>query len=115
MAPAHYGVIVEACRSDGTGYTLLRLGPYTRTWLAGRDADRLNSELQGRAATVLPGLTVTAREPRSTSATTRATPPPHDADITALLADAIAERARDHATLLEGAEIIALPHSSRLV
>lgn len=37
MAPAHYGVIVEACRSDGTGYTLLRLGPYTRTWLEGAE------------------------------------------------------------------------------
>ncbi|MFE4825063.1 hypothetical protein ACFRFU_53925 [Streptomyces sp. NPDC056704] len=61
MAPANYGVHVEARRSDGTGYTLLRLGPYFQTWLAGRDADRLNTELAGRAATVVPGFTVTAK------------------------------------------------------
>ncbi|MEW2051622.1 hypothetical protein [Streptomyces sp. NPDC005476] len=42
MAPAHYGVHVEAQRSDNTGYTLLRLGPYFQTRLASRDADRLN-------------------------------------------------------------------------
>ncbi|MFD3547061.1 hypothetical protein ACFWUW_15880 [Streptomyces sp. NPDC058655] len=47
MTPAHYGVHVEAHRSDGTGHTLLRLGPYTQTWLASRDADRLNAELAG--------------------------------------------------------------------
>nr|WSW49644.1 hypothetical protein OG296_42165 [Streptomyces sp. NBC_01001] len=61
MAPAHYGVHVEARRPDGTGCTLLRLGPYTQTWLAFRDADRLNTELEGRAATVIPGFTVTAK------------------------------------------------------
>ncbi|MFG2394623.1 hypothetical protein ACGFYF_37930 [Streptomyces lavendulae] len=60
MAPAHYGVHVEARRHDGPGYTLLRLGPYTQTWLASRDADRLNTELAGRAATVVPGFTMTA-------------------------------------------------------
>ncbi|MBT2539742.1 hypothetical protein J7E99_03215 [Streptomyces sp. ISL-44] len=60
MAPAHYGVHVEARRADGTGYTLLRLGPYTQTWLASLDADRLNTELEGRAATIVPGTTVTA-------------------------------------------------------
>ena len=32
MAPARYGVHVEAHRTDGTSYTLLRLGPYTQTW-----------------------------------------------------------------------------------
>ncbi|MFJ9855302.1 hypothetical protein [Streptomyces sp. NPDC101150] len=46
MTPAHYGVHVEARRIDGTGYTLLRLGPYTQTWHASRDADRLNTELE---------------------------------------------------------------------
>ncbi|WP_331726534.1 hypothetical protein OG592_44030 (plasmid) [Streptomyces avidinii] len=55
MAPAHYGVHVEAHHHDGPGYTLLRLGPYTQTWLASRDADRLNTELEGKAATVIPG------------------------------------------------------------
>ncbi|WP_319769478.1 hypothetical protein [Streptomyces europaeiscabiei] len=53
MATAHYGVHVEARRSDNTGYTLLRLGPYTQTWLASRDADRLNTELASKAATVV--------------------------------------------------------------
>jgi hypothetical protein len=47
MAPAHYSAHVEARRSDNTGYTLLRLGPYTQTWLASRDADRMNNP--GRA------------------------------------------------------------------
>lgn len=61
MAPANYGVHVEARRSDGTGYTLLRLGPYNQTWLADHDADRLNTELAGKAATVVPGFTVTAK------------------------------------------------------
>lgn len=60
MAPAHYGVHVEARRTDGTGHTLLRLGPYTQTWLASRDADRLNTEPAGHAARVVPGFTVTA-------------------------------------------------------
>lgn len=32
MDPAHYSVHVEARRADGTGYLLLRLGPYTQTW-----------------------------------------------------------------------------------
>ncbi|MEU2602807.1 hypothetical protein ABZ669_38075 [Streptomyces hirsutus] len=49
MAPANYGVHVEARRSDGTGYTLLRIGPYNQTWLASCDADRLNTELAGKA------------------------------------------------------------------
>ncbi|MFF1561015.1 hypothetical protein [Streptomyces sp. NPDC058279] len=60
MAPAHYAVHVEASRPDGTGYTLLRLGPYTQTLLASRDADRLNTELGGRAAITVPDCTVTA-------------------------------------------------------
>ncbi|MFI7405990.1 hypothetical protein ACIBW9_36920 [Streptomyces sp. NPDC049541] len=33
---------------------MLRLGPYSQTWLATHDADRLNTELAGKAATVLP-------------------------------------------------------------
>lgn len=47
LALAHYGVHVETRRTDGT---LLRLGPYSQTWLVSRDADRLNTELDGRAA-----------------------------------------------------------------
>ncbi|MFE5559566.1 hypothetical protein [Streptomyces sp. NPDC056544] len=52
MTPAHEGVHVEARTSDGSCHTLLRLGPYTQTWLASRDADRLNTELEAKAATV---------------------------------------------------------------
>ncbi|MFJ3176391.1 hypothetical protein ACIPJK_37280 [Streptomyces roseus] len=61
MPPAHYGVHVEARRPDGTGYTLLRLGPYTQTWLASHHADRLNHELEGKATTIVPGCTATAK------------------------------------------------------
>ncbi|MDX2835450.1 hypothetical protein [Streptomyces scabiei] len=61
MPPPNYAVHVEARRQDNTGYTLLRLGPYTQTWLASRDADRLNTELAGKAATVILGFTVTVK------------------------------------------------------
>jgi hypothetical protein len=90
MAPAHYGVHVEARRSDGTGYTLLRLGPYTQTWLASRDADRLNTELAGKAATVLPGFTVTAKDAHFDVSDHESYADPYDADVAALLADALA-------------------------
>ncbi|WP_030019316.1 hypothetical protein [Streptomyces monomycini] len=60
LAPAHYGVHVEARQPDGAGHTLLRLGPYTQIIHASRDADRLNGELEGQAATILTGFTVTA-------------------------------------------------------
>ncbi|WP_405512343.1 hypothetical protein [Streptomyces canus] len=90
MAPAHYGVHVEARRSDNTGHTLLRLGPYFQTWLASRDADRLNIQLEGRAATVLPGFTVTAKAAPFHVSEHESYADPYDADIAALLADAIA-------------------------
>lgn len=90
MPPAHYGVHVEARRTDNTGYTLLRLGPYSQTWLASRDADRLNTELEGRAATVIPGFTVTAKDvPFHVSGHERYADP-YGADVAALLADAVA-------------------------
>ncbi|MFB6514087.1 hypothetical protein ACFCW4_33135 [Streptomyces virginiae] len=90
MAPAHYGVHVEARRHDGPGYTLLRLGPYTQTWLASRDADRLNTELAGRAALVIPGFTVTAQNAAFDVNNHDSYTDPHGADATALLAAAIA-------------------------
>ncbi|MEU3774217.1 hypothetical protein AB0F11_13615 [Streptomyces sp. NPDC032472] len=62
MDPARYGVHVEARGADGTTRTMLRIGPYTETWLASRDSDRLNGELEDRAATVIPGWTVIAKE-----------------------------------------------------
>ncbi|MFL4910836.1 hypothetical protein ACJ6WF_49060 [Streptomyces sp. MMS24-I2-30] len=90
MTPAHYGVHVEARRADGTGYVLLRLGPYTQTWLASRDADRLNTELEGRAALVIPEFTVTAKDAVFHVSDHDSYADPHGADITALLADALA-------------------------
>ncbi|MFJ8017426.1 hypothetical protein [Streptomyces sp. NPDC096339] len=60
MAPAHYSVDIEAREPNGSGFTLLRLGPYTQASLATRDADSLNIELDGQAATAVPGFTVTA-------------------------------------------------------
>ncbi|WP_046500632.1 hypothetical protein [Streptomyces odonnellii] len=90
MDPAHYGVHVEARRSDGTSLTLLRLGPYTQTWLACRAADRLNTELSGRAATVIPGLTVIAKDAPFDVSDHESYADPHGVDIAALLADAVA-------------------------
>ena len=90
MAPAHYGVHVEARRSDNTGYTLLRLGPYCQTWLASRDADRLNTELEGRTATVIPGFTVTAKDAPFHVSDHESYADPNGADIAALLADVLA-------------------------
>ncbi|MEU2873011.1 hypothetical protein ABZ769_28070 [Streptomyces olivoreticuli] len=76
MPPAHYGVHVETRRTDGTGHTLLRLGPYTQTWLASRDADRLNTELEGKAAVIIPGFTVTATPTRTRPTSPRSWPTP---------------------------------------
>jgi hypothetical protein len=90
MAPAHYGVHVEARRSDGTAHTLLRLGPYTHTWLASRDADRLNTELAGKAATVIPGFTVTTKDAPFDVSDHESYADPYEADVAALLADAVA-------------------------
>ncbi|MFF4534111.1 hypothetical protein ACFY1P_33180 [Streptomyces sp. NPDC001407] len=89
MAPAHYGVHVEARRADGTGYVLLRLGPYPQTWLASRDADRLNTELEGRAALLITGFTVTAKDAVFDVSDHDSYADPHGADVAALLADAI--------------------------
>lgn len=90
MAPAHYGVHVEARSSDGSGHTLLRLGPYFQTWLAGHDADRLNTELAGKAATVLPGFTVTAKAAPFDVSEHESYDDPYATDAAVLLAAAIA-------------------------
>ncbi|MFE3556963.1 hypothetical protein ACFXKW_19145 [Streptomyces sp. NPDC059193] len=90
MDRAHYGVHVEARRPDGSGYTLLRLGPYPQTWLASRDADRLNTHLAGRAATAIPGFTVTAKDAAFDVSDHASYTDPHGADVTALLASAVA-------------------------
>ncbi|MFJ3638023.1 hypothetical protein [Streptomyces sp. NPDC090112] len=90
MSPAHYGVHVEARRPDGTSYSLLRLGPYTQTWLASRDADRLNAHVAGRAATVLSGFTVAAQGDTFDFNSVDRYISPRGADVTALLAAAVA-------------------------
>lgn len=90
MAQANYGVHVEARRSDGTGYTLLRLGPCNQTWIAGHDADRLNSELAGKAATVIPGFTVTAKAAPFDVSDHESYDDPYVTDAAVLLAAAIA-------------------------
>ncbi|MBB1252549.1 hypothetical protein H3146_04055 [Streptomyces sp. OF3] len=90
MDPAHYGVHVSARHTDGTTDTLLRLGPYPQTWLASRDADRLNTELEGTAAS-LSGLTaVTAETAPFNVADHEGYTDPYDAYVTALLADLLA-------------------------
>ncbi|MCX4970786.1 hypothetical protein OHA98_39790 [Streptomyces sp. NBC_00654] len=94
MKPAHYGVHVEARRGDGTGHTLLRLGPYTQTWLADRDADRLNTELEGRAATVIPGFTVTAHGAPCDFNDHERYVDPYETDVVALLAAAVEDGER---------------------
>uniref|UniRef100_UPI002F914B42 hypothetical protein n=1 Tax=Streptomyces atratus TaxID=1893 RepID=UPI002F914B42 len=90
MNPAHYGVHVEAQHSDGTGHTLLRLGPCTQTWLACHDADRLSTELEGEAVTAIPGFTVTAKDAPFDVSDHESCTDPHGADAAALLADAFA-------------------------
>ncbi|MEU0119408.1 hypothetical protein ABZ137_38450 [Streptomyces bobili] len=89
MAPANYGIDVEARRSDGTGYTLLRIGPYFQTWLASRDAERLSTELAGKAATVLPGFTVTAKAAPFDDSDHESYDDPYATDAAVLLAAAI--------------------------
>ncbi|MEW2068284.1 hypothetical protein [Streptomyces sp. NPDC007346] len=89
MDPAHYGAHVEAHRADGTSYTLLRLGPYFQTWVAAHDADQLNTELAGQAATVIPGATVTVKDTLFDTSDHDSYTDPYLTDITALLAAAV--------------------------
>jgi hypothetical protein len=89
MEPAHYAVYVEARREDGTGFTLLRLGPYTQARHACQDADRLNTELDGKAATVVPGFTVTARNAPFDVSDHKQFRDPYEADTAVLLAAAV--------------------------
>ncbi|MFJ5548613.1 hypothetical protein [Streptomyces sp. NPDC093225] len=92
MAPAHYSVHVEARRTDDTSYTtLLRLGHYTQTWLASRDADRLDTELARRAAFLIPSFTVTPKDTAFDASDYDSYTDSHDADVTCLLAAAVAE------------------------
>lgn len=90
MTPAHYAVHVEARRADNSGHVLLRLGPYVQTWIASHHADRLNTWLAGKAAIVLPGFTVTAKDVPFHVSDHALYDDPHQTAITELLAAAIA-------------------------
>ncbi|MEU3950075.1 hypothetical protein ACS0VI_29425 [Streptomyces sp. H28] len=57
----HYAIYIEARKPDGTGYTLLCLGPYTQARHASQDADRLTAALDGQETTTVPGFRVSAR------------------------------------------------------
>lgn len=58
MDPAHYAVHIQA-HTTGPAHTLLRLGPYTQTGHASRDADRLTTLLTEQTPTT-PGSRITA-------------------------------------------------------
>ncbi|MFF0094614.1 hypothetical protein ACFYSF_32310 [Streptomyces canus] len=58
--------------------------------LASHDADRLNTELAGRAATVLRGFTLTAKDAPFHVSEHESYTDPYDADFAGLLAAAIA-------------------------
>ncbi|WP_331726585.1 hypothetical protein [Streptomyces uncialis] len=95
MTPARHGVHVEARHADGTGRTLLRLGPYFQPWVASQDADHLTAELAGRAAAiVMPGFTVTVKDALFDVSEHESYTDPYLADVTALLADALAKPSR---------------------
>ncbi|MEU0119036.1 hypothetical protein ABZ137_36510 [Streptomyces bobili] len=62
------------------------MGPYTQTWLASRDADRLNTLLEGKAATVMPGYTGTVKDTLFHVSDHASYNDPHKADAYELLA-----------------------------
>lgn len=92
MEPANYAIYIEARKRDDTnkGYTLLRLGPYTQAWHASRDADLLDSALEGRETTAVPGFRISARPAPFDVSDHKLFTDPYDADVAALLADALA-------------------------
>ncbi|MDQ1022439.1 hypothetical protein QF035_000021 [Streptomyces umbrinus] len=99
MAPALYGVHVEARRKNNRGYILLRLGPYTQARHTDRDVDRLSAHLEGKADTVLPGFTLTVKGAVFDVSDHLAYCDPYEADALALLAAAVG---REGATDIPG-------------
>ncbi|MFD4866876.1 hypothetical protein [Streptomyces sp. NPDC058412] len=93
MRPAHYAVHVEARRSDGTRYALVRLGPYTQCGHTDRDVDQLNAQL----AQAAPGTQVlTASAVPFDVSDHESYSDPYESDAAALLAAAFAGRALPH-------------------
>ncbi|MFH8797581.1 hypothetical protein [Streptomyces sp. NPDC017941] len=62
MSPAHYGVHLEGRHRDGTRHTLLRVGPYSQSWQALRDADRINRAARDGSISALDGCTIAAAD-----------------------------------------------------
>ncbi|MFF6946321.1 hypothetical protein [Streptomyces lavendulae] len=91
MPAAHYGVDVQARQSDGSGFTVLRLGPYSQTRHTSRDADRLTAELEEQAAVIAPGFTVTATSAAFDFGDREAYRDPYGTELKLLLASALAE------------------------
>ncbi|MFC7924514.1 hypothetical protein [Streptomyces cinereoruber] len=89
MTPAHYAVLVDARKPDGTGYTVLRLGPYTQTGHTSRDADRLTAALDAREAVLVPGFTLTVRPAPYDADDHAKYHDPYEADAVALLTAAV--------------------------
>lgn len=91
MEPAHYAIYIEARKPDDSrdGYTMLRLGPYTQARHASQDADRLDSALEGRETTVVPGFRVSARPAPFDVSDHKLFTDPYEADAVALLAAAV--------------------------
>jgi hypothetical protein len=92
MEPAHYALYIEARRCDDSlgGYTLLRLGPYTQTRHASQDADLLDSALEGRETTAVPGFRISARPAPFDVSGHKLFTDPYEADAVALLDAALA-------------------------
>ncbi|MFH9426313.1 hypothetical protein [Streptomyces sp. NPDC017529] len=92
MDPAHYALYIEARRRDDSrdGYTLLRLGPYTQTWHAQQDHDRITTALDGRETALVPGHRVAARFGPFDVSDHQLFADPYGADAMALLDAAVA-------------------------
>ncbi|MFF3714000.1 hypothetical protein [Streptomyces phaeochromogenes] len=89
MAPALYGVHVEARRQNNRGHVLLRLGPYTQARHTDHDVDRLNAYQDGQADTLMPGFTLTVKGAPFDVSDYLAYCDPYEADAVALLAAAV--------------------------
>ncbi|WP_234444207.1 hypothetical protein [Streptomyces sp. NRRL S-1868] len=89
MAPAHYGLYIEARKRDDSldGYALLRLGPYAQTRHAQQDYDRLTAALDGLETTLVPGHRVSVRYAPFDVSDHQLFADPYEADIVALLAE----------------------------
>jgi hypothetical protein len=92
MDPAHYALYIEARKRDDSldGFTLLRLGPYNQTRHAQQDHDRLTAALDGRETTLIPGHRVGVRYAPFDVSDHQLFADPYEADVVALLDDALA-------------------------